>query len=147
MNEAQQIREFTDKAESGVDISDPLNGISFAERAKIGHAIAELNEQDLAAGKSVPALTITFANENGTDGNAGPEHLTGIAYDKDPNAWFFKGHTQVYDLPKEAEAAGRKAEHAMTASGVCALGASVSTVRLVKALKEDAKLSADLEHH
>jgi hypothetical protein len=146
MSEAQQIREFTDKAENGVDISDPLNAFSFVERAKIGHAIAAMNEQDRAAGISVPALTITFANENGSDGNPGPEHLTGIAFDKDPNAWFFKGHTEVYGLPKEAEAAGRKAEHQAAASGGCALTATVSNVRLATALKEDAKLSAGFEH-
>jgi len=93
-----KARELTTKVEKNENVSKELNEIPFDERAKIAHQMETMNQNDRQKDSKLPKLEVTFAKDDG-----GQEHVMDMQSVKDPNAWVFKGKTDVYDLPEAAQ--------------------------------------------
>jgi hypothetical protein len=87
------IRQLTTAAEKGQNISESLNSMTFTDRAACTHAIEQQNTSDRSADRHLPSLSFEYAST--TDG----EHVLTGKRTGDPNAWFFKNESSIYDLP------------------------------------------------
>src|SRR5262249_11489789 len=88
------------KVEQNQNVSKELNNIPLDERARIAHEMVNCNNEDRAKDSKIPKIEITTARDSG-----GTEHLMDMQSVKDPNAWVFKGKTDVYDLPPACQSA------------------------------------------
>jgi len=90
------VQQLTISAEKGLSISNSLNQLTFPDRAACAKAIGTQNDLDRSADRHLPKLTFEYASSG--DG----EHVVTGTRTGDPNAWFFKNESTIYDLPEAA---------------------------------------------